>query len=68
MQKKFGCKGYTWTKKKYGKLNKKVLIMSLFVDEDLEKIDIFSSLTVIYFLVSSFKGILVPNMIASFYP
>ena len=28
-------------KKKYGKLNKKVLIMSLFVDEDLEKIDIF---------------------------
>ena len=27
--------------KKYGKLNKKVLIMSLFVDEDLEKIDIF---------------------------
>ena len=41
MQNKFGCKGYTWTKKKYGKINKKVLIMSLFVDEDLEKIDIF---------------------------
>ena len=40
-KKKIGCKGYTWTKKKYGKLNKKVLIMSLFVDEDLEKIDIF---------------------------
>ena len=40
-KKKLAVKVTRGQKKKYGKLNKKVLIMSLFVDEDLEKIDIF---------------------------